>query len=187
MSPHTIIPTYENIPNLVKKYRSAKKRIVLTQGSFDMIHIGHARYCAEAKKHGDVLIVAVDSDEKVKKRKGDDRPIVPESERVEMLAHLKAVDHVILKPIVAPKWELIKIIRPDTLITTRETYNEKQIAELEKICGEVVVLEPMATTSTSAKLRLVQLGVAKRVTTTLTNKLIKTMESVLDELKEQQR
>lgn len=187
MSPQTIISTYSNIPPLIKKYREKNKKIVLTQGSFDMIHIGHARYCKEAKKHGDILIVAVDSDQKVKKRKGEDRPIVPEDERMEMLAHLKAVDHVVLKPIDAPKWELIKLIKPDILITTKETYNKSQIKELEKMCGKVVVLEPMATTSTSAKLRLVQLGVAKRVTTTLTNKLIKTMESVLDELKGQQK
>lgn len=181
---HKLIPSYSKIPKLAQTYRDQGKKIVLTQGSFDMIHIGHARYCAEAKKHGDVLFVGVDSDEKIKSRKGPDRPVVPQAERLEMLTHLSSVNHVVLKPVAAPKWELIKVLCPDVLIATAETYTDKQIKQLDEMCGKVVVLEPMATTSTSAKIRLVQVGAAKKIGTTLSNKLIATIEEVLEELKE---
>lgn len=181
-----IINSYQEIPALVRAYKDQGKKIILTQGSFDMIHIGHARYCAEAKTHGDVLFVGVDSDEKIRERKGPDRPVVPQDERMEMLTHLSSVDHVVLKPMDVPKWELIKILCPDVLITTAETYTEKQIKDLEEMCGTVVVLDPMATTSTSAKIRLVQVGAAKKIGATLSNKLIATIEEVLEELKEYQ-
>lgn len=171
------------MPELVDKYRKAGKKIVLTQGTFDMLHIGHARYLQEAKSHGDVLFVGVDSDAKVKQRKGPDRPVVPEEERVEMLTYLTSVDHVVLKPVEEEKWKLIKVIKPDVLIATRETYTTDHIKELEKICGKVVVLEPMATTSTSAKIRQVQIGAAKDVSKRLSTKLITAIEDALQELK----
>jgi D-glycero-beta-D-manno-heptose 1-phosphate adenylyltransferase len=180
-----LILDYTALVPLVDSYRSTGKTIVLTQGSFDMVHIGHARYLAEAKKHGDVLFVGVDSDDKIRHRKGPDRPIVPQEERLEMLTYLKSVDHVVLKELNQPKWELIKLIRPDVLIATKETYTSKQLKELEKFCGKVVVLEPMATTSTSAKIRRVQLGYAKHVGTALSEKLIRTIEEVLEEFKQQ--
>lgn len=156
---------------------------MLTQGTFDMLHIGHARYLSEAKKYGDVLFVGVDSDAKVRKRKGPDRPVVPEAERVEMLTYLTTVDHVVLKPVTEERWKLIKTIKPDVLIATAETYTPNEVTELEKICGKVVVLDPMATTSTSAKIRRVQIGAAKKMTKTLSNKLIKAIEDALEELK----
>lgn len=179
----SVVASYDHLSDLVEKYRKQKKEIVLTQGTFDMLHIGHARYLEEAKSHGDVLFVGVDSDEKVRKRKGPDRPVVPEDERVEMLTYLSSVDHVVLKPVDEEKWKLIRLIKPDVLIATRETYTDEHIKDLEKICGKVVVLEPMATTSTSAKIRQVQIGAAKKVSTTLSNKLVKAIEDVLEELK----
>lgn len=129
--------------------------------------------------------MGVDSDEKVRTRKGPDRPVVPQEERLEMLTHFKSVNHVVLKNLEQKKWELIKILRPDVLIATAETYTDGDIRELKKICAQVVVLEPMATTSTSAKLRRVQLGMAKKMSATLSNKLITAIEEVLEELKGQ--
>lgn len=180
---HKIAKDYDEVVDFVKKQRRTKKKIVLTQGSFDMLHIGHARYCREAKERGDILIVGVDSDEKIRARKGEGRPIVPQDERLEMLAHLEYVDQVVLKQHNVPKWELIRLIKPDVLIATKETYNQEQIKALEEFCGKVVVLKPMATTSTSAKLRLVQIEAAQKIQTTLTNKLINTIEEALSELK----
>lgn len=174
----------KRIREKAKQARKAGQKIVLTQGSFDLIHIGHGRYLQKARTYGDVLFVGVDSDEKVRARKGPERPVVPEEERMEMLSYLDNVDYVILKPLVAEKWWLIKLIRPDVLIATKQTYTPKQKEELAEFCGEVVVLEEQATTSTSAKIRRVQIGAAKEITTTLSNKLIKTIEKVLDELKE---
>ncbi len=180
---HKIARDYQLVADYVKQQRQRNKKIVLTQGSFDMLHIGHARYCKEAKSYGNILIVGVDSDQKIKARKGEDRPIVPEDERLEMLTYLASVDLVVLKKLTAPKWELIKIIKPDVLIATKETYKPDQIAKLEKICGQVVILDPMAVTSTSAKIRLLQMGAAKKIKSVLTNKLINTIEEVLSELK----
>lgn len=180
---YKIAKDYKLVADYVKQQRQRHKKIVLTQGSFDMLHIGHARYCKEAKSYGDILIVGVDSDQKIKKRKGEDRPIVPEDERLEMLTYLTSVDLAVLKKLSAPKWELIKIIKPDVLIATKETYKPEQIEELEKICGQVVILDPMAVTSTSAKIRLLQMGAAKKIESVLTNKLIRTIEEVLSELK----
>lgn len=178
-----IILQSADILQIVKQLRAKKQKIVLTQGSFDLVHIGHARYCDMARDYGDVLIVGVDSDEKVRQRKGPNRPIVPEDERMEMLTHLRSVDYVVLKEAGEAKFNLIKLIKPDVLIATAQTYDEKTIKELEKICGKVVVLEPMATTSTTAKIRLMQMNTARKFEDRMKSKLIKSIEEVLEELR----
>jgi len=178
-----IILQSADILQVVKQLRAKKQKIVLTQGSFDLVHIGHARYCDMARDYGDVLIVGVDSDEKVRQRKGPNRPIVPEDERMEMLTHLRSVDYVVLKEAGETKFNLIKLIKPDVLIATAQTYDEKTIKELEKICGKVVVLEPMATTSTTAKIRLMQMNTARKFEDRMKSKLIKSIEEVLEELR----
>lgn len=178
-----IIPDYNSVTKIVQQYRKEKKNIVLTQGSFDMIHIGHGRYLDRAKAHGDVLIVGVDSDEKIRSRKGPDRPVVPESERLEMLTYLKSVDHVILKETTKEKWELIKLIRPDVLIATATTYTDAQLEDLKEYCGEVVVLEAQATTSTSAKLRLLQISFAHNFSSVLAKRIESAIGEVLSEYK----
>lgn len=181
-----IISSVKKLSPFIKEFRKDKKSIVLTQGTFDLVHIGHARYCEAAKSFGDVLIVGVDSDEKVKKRKGKDRPIVPQEERLEMLTHLRSVDLVVVKELDAPKFELVKAVKPDVLVVTRENYDRytpENIVELKKLCGSLEVLEPQATTSTSAKIRLLQMGAADRISATLSKKLIRTIEEVLAELK----
>lgn len=181
-----IILEITELEKRIRKYKREKQRIVLTQGVFDLVHIGHARYCEEAKKYGDVLIVGVDSDEKVRTRKGPDRPVVPQEERLEMLTYLRSVDLVFLKEMNEMKFNLIKTVSPEVLVVTRENYDAykpEQIAELQEFCGEIVVMEPQATTSTSAKIRLLQMGAAKKISTTLSEKLIKTIEEVLVELK----
>ncbi|MDR0463180.1 MAG: adenylyltransferase/cytidyltransferase family protein [Pseudomonadales bacterium] len=177
------ILTYKQLPKVVDGYREQGLEIVLTQGTFDMIHIGHGRYLEEAKEHGDILFVGVDSDKKVQGRKGPERPVVPEDERMEMLTYFTSVDHVALKPLDAPKWSLIKLIRPDILIATAETYNKKQLKELKEYCGKVVVLEPRATTSTSAKLRRIQIKMTEQMTKMMVDKMSSTFEEVLCELK----
>lgn len=174
---------YKKIKHLVGHFRGLGCKIVLTQGSYDMVHIGHARYLEEAKRHGDFLIVGVDSDEKIKVRKGPERPVVPQEERLEMLTHLRCVDVVMLKQLKDKKWQLIKTVLPDILIATKETYNKTQLKKLKKYCGKVVVLEPMATTTTSAKIRLLQIKTAKKLENSLTPKLIETIQEVLSKVK----
>jgi len=148
------------------------------------MHIGHARYIKEAKDRGDILVVGVDSDKKIKKRKGPDRPIVPEKERLEMVSHLAYVDYVVLKKLKEEKWALIKLLKPDILIATQETYTKDQIKELEKICGKIVVLEPRATTSTTAKLRRLQTATAEKIEKILQPKIMKAIEETLSKIKD---
>ena len=168
---------------IIKSLKTLGLKIVLTQGTYDLVHIGHARYFEEAKKHGEVLIVGVDSDAKVRARKGPDRPVVPEAERLEMVTHLRSVDLVYLKEHTAPKWHLIKLVRPDVLIATKETYTKDELRQLKKYCGKVVVLTPQATTSTSAKIRLMQIGTAKKLEKALTPRLMQTIQDVLHNVK----
>ena len=177
-----IIYDYKKVKKIVEHCRGLGLRIVLTQGTFDMVHIGHGRYLQEAKSHGDILIVGVDSDKKVRSRKGPERPVVPHDERLEMLTHLRPVDLVVLKEIHYPKYHLIKTVQPDVLIATEGTYDKNRLQEVKKLCAKVVVLKPQATTSTSAKIRLMQLNTAKKVGRSLTPKILKTIEDVLNEL-----
>src|SRR3954452_10358149 len=80
-------PSLEAMTERVANLRGLGKRIVLKSGSFDLIHLGHVKYLAKAKELGDVLVVGVDSDRKIRQRKGDDRPLALEQERLELLAH----------------------------------------------------------------------------------------------------
>ena len=179
-----ILRNYDELEEFVKRLRGKGVKIVLTQGSYDMLHIGHGRYLESAKSCGDVLIMGVDNDEKIRYRKGPDRPVVPEDERLEMLTYLRSVDVVFCKKLEDPKWKLIKTIRPDVLIVIDENYNEEQKKQLEDYCGEVKVLDRQATTSTSAKLRFMQMGAAEKLVKTLTPKLISAVEESLSEMKD---
>ena len=178
-----IIKDYNKIKTLIHHCKGLGFKIVLTQGTFDMLHVGHGRYLMEAKQHGDILVVGVDSDEKVRHRKGPERPVVPQEERLEMLSHLRYVDLIFLKELKDTRWSLIKAVRPDVLIATKQTYNAKQLKDLKQHCAAVKVLEPRATTSTSAKIRLLQINTAKKFGQTLTPKLMKVIEDVLSEVK----
>jgi len=84
----------DTLAEIVSRRQAAGGRLVFTNGVFDLLHVGHARYLAEARALGDALIVAVNTDASVRGLKGPLRPIVPEDERMEMLAALAAVDYV---------------------------------------------------------------------------------------------
>ncbi len=156
------VQDYDRISEIVDALRAVDNRIVLTNGSFDILHEGHSMYLEACRGFGDFLIVGVDSDDKIRARKGQHRPAVPEMERLRMVTHQRGVGLVTLKDQGHEKWALIKAVRPDVLVATAETYSPEQIAELEaKYCGEVRVLERMATISTSARLRRIQLGLAE--------------------------
>ena len=174
------ITDYAQLQELAAHWKALGLTIVLTSGSWDMIHEGHALYLETARSYGDLLVVGVDSDEKIKHRKGPDRPIVPQDERLRMLTHLRAVDVVFLKKHDDPKWALIKAIRPDVLVATRETYTAEEIDELERLyCKKVLVHNPMAVTSTSARLRLVQIGLASKLSAQLAKKLPGMIQSII--------
>lgn len=176
------IRDFERLQELAAHWKALGLKIVLTSGSWDMIHEGHALYLEMARGLGDLLVVGVDSDEKIRARKGPERPIVPQDERLRMLSHLRPVDVVALKEGDYEKWALIKAVRPDVLVATRETYTNEQIAELQSLyCKRVVVLDPMGTTTTSARLRLVQIGLATKLTEQLAEKLPSIIREIIAE------
>ncbi len=136
-----------------------EKKTIITYGTFDMFHIGHAQYLEKAKELGDVLIVGMDSDGKVRKRKGPNRPVVPEAERALILAHCRHADVITLKNADDSSNHIIKLVEPDILVVSKSTkHNHDQVDEKSKYCGEVVIMDPQAETSTSAKLRLIQIN-----------------------------
>jgi D-glycero-beta-D-manno-heptose 1-phosphate adenylyltransferase len=153
------VESYDRIATIVGALRTLGLKVVLTSGSFDIIHEGHSMYLEAARRFGDFLIVGLDSDHKISDRKGPHRPAVPELERLRMVTHQRGVGLVTLKHLHHPRWNLIKVVRPDVLVATADTYDAGQIAELEaQYCGRVEVLERMAMVSTSARLRRIQLG-----------------------------
>jgi D-glycero-beta-D-manno-heptose 1-phosphate adenylyltransferase len=153
------VPDYQRITAIVQALRTLGLKVVLTSGSFDIIHEGHSMYLEAARRFGDFLIVGLDSDAKIRARKGPHRPAVPEIERLRMVTHQRGVGLVTLKDLGHERWGLIKAVRPDVLVATADTYDPGEIAELEeRHCGRVEVLERMAMVSTSARLRRIQLG-----------------------------
>jgi rfaE bifunctional protein nucleotidyltransferase chain/domain len=95
--------------------RRAGRRVVFTNGVYDLVHPGHIDYLEAAKAAGDVLIVAVNSDRSVRANKGPSRPILPESERAELIAALRAVDAVVIFDAETPA-DVIQRIQPDVLV-----------------------------------------------------------------------
>lgn len=86
----------EEAEKLARQFREGGKTVVLANGAFDVLHVGHVRYLQGAKECGDVLFVAVNSDSSVKANKGEGRPVMPEAERAELLCALTAVDYVLI-------------------------------------------------------------------------------------------
>ncbi|HXI09987.1 MAG TPA: D-glycero-beta-D-manno-heptose 1-phosphate adenylyltransferase [Thermodesulfobacteriota bacterium] len=98
----------------LKTARKRGKKVVFTNGCFDIIHAGHVRYLKKARSLGDMLVVGLNSDSSVKAIKGESRPIVPQNERAEVLSALSSVDRVVIFNETTPE-KLIKAIRPDIL------------------------------------------------------------------------
>lgn len=99
----------------VEQLRAEGQKVAFTNGCFDIIHAGHVRYLKKARSLADVLVVGMNSDKSIKSIKGPDRPIVPESERAEVLCALESVDYVVLFGDPTPI-KLIEAIRPDVLV-----------------------------------------------------------------------
>lgn len=95
--------------------RRSGKRVVFTNGCFDLIHPGHVRYLRAAKRLGDILVVALNSDRSVRRLKGAGRPLVPQRDRCEVMAALEMVDYVTVFSAATPH-ELIKKLQPDVLV-----------------------------------------------------------------------
>ena len=119
--------------DIIKKIKAERKKIVFTNGCFDLLHVGHIRYLSQAKKLGDFLIIGLNSDRSVKKLKGKDRPINSFEDRATLLSALNSVDLVIKFKEQTPE-NLIKEIVPDVLVKGGD-YN------IEDIVGYEIVIE----------------------------------------------
>ena len=117
---------------VITRYHQENKKIVFTNGCFDLLHIGHVRYLEEAKKLGDILVVGINTDASVQKLKGPTRPIQNENDRSEILAALKAVDHTVLFGDETPL-NLIQQIKPHVLVKGGDW-------KIEQIVGSEFVL-----------------------------------------------
>ena len=96
-------------------YRREGKTVVFTNGCFDILHVGHVRYLNAAKKLGEILIVGLNSDESVRRLKGDGRPINPAEDRAEVLAGLRSIDHVVIFNDSTAE-ELVRRLKPDIYV-----------------------------------------------------------------------
>ncbi len=131
--------------------RNQGRSLVFTNGVFDLLHVGHVRYLAEARALGDALIVAINSDEAVRQLKGDGRPIVSQAERAEVIASLRSVTYVTVFDHLSPR-SLITALLPDVLVKGGD-YGLDEIhgrEEVEAAGGKVVSLPFVAGASTTA-------------------------------------
>ncbi len=111
-----VLADYAAAARWAAEQRAAGRRVVFTNGVFDLLHPGHTRYLADARREGDVLVVAVNSDRSVRaQNKGTDRPITTEVERAEMLAALAAVDAVVVFDEDTPH-AIVTAVQPDVLV-----------------------------------------------------------------------
>lgn len=142
----------------VAQAKKCGKTVGLVQGSWDLFHLGHLRYIQKAKELCDFLIIAMDSDEKIKMRKGNSRPIIPEEERKEFIERLQIADEVVVKEVNEAKWGLIKAVRPDVLIAIKDNYTDENIKKLEAFCGRVAILPRQSESSTSDRIRRIMIS-----------------------------
>ena len=133
-----------------ERLRAAGRRLVFTNGVFDLLHVGHVRYLAQARALGDALVVAINSDRTVRELKGPNRPVFNQAERAEILAALRVVDYVVVFDDVSPR-SLIAGLLPDVLVKGGD-YDLDQIhgrEEVEAAGGNVISLPFVEGASTS--------------------------------------
>ncbi len=148
---------YENISILIENLKKDKKKIVFTNGCFDLLHRGHISLLKEAKSKGDILIVGINSDESVRKLKGNSRPIIDEESRAYVLSNLQVVDYVVIFNQLDPR-KIIEIIKPDIHVKGGD-YKKEELIEtstVEKFGGRVEIIklsEGYSTTNIEKKIK----------------------------------
>ena len=142
----------ENLAVLGTRYQADGKRLVLTNGCFDLLHTGHVRYLQQARGLGEALLVAVNSDRSVRELKGPERPLNGELDRAEVLAALRCVDHVTIFEGMRVT-EVIQVLRPAIYAKggdyTLETLDPGERAALEEVGAEIRLLPLVPGRSTT--------------------------------------
>ena len=152
-----MVITKETATSMVEELKKQGKTVVFTNGCFDILHVGHLKYLSEAKKHGDVLIVGINSDSSVRALKGSERPINNEIDRAEVISGLKSVDFTVIFAENTPM-ELIDQLKPSIHVKggdyTKDSLPETVI--VEKHGGKVVILSFVEGKSTTQILNRIQ-------------------------------
>lgn len=136
-----------------ERLRAGGSRLVFTNGVFDLLHVGHVRYLAQARALGDALVVAINSDRSVRELKGPDRPVFDQAERAEILAALRCVDYVVVFDDISPRGLIGKLL-PDVLVKGGD-YQIDEIhgrEEVEAAGGKVIPLPFVPGASTTSLL-----------------------------------
>ena len=131
---------------LIKSVKQKNKKIVFTNGCFDVLHVGHVSYLQKAKQLGDILIVGLNSDASVTRLKGENRPVNTSSDRAAVLAGLTCIDFIVVFEEDTP-FELIKKVKPDVLVKGAD-YKDKEVVGSD-IAKEVVLIDFVEGKSTS--------------------------------------
>lgn len=147
------IKTFNEIEKLSKKYHEQGKKIVFTNGCFDILHAGHVKYLEVAKSYGDILILGLNADSSVRKLKGPTRPINIQEDRAYILASLESVDYVVIFEEETP-YELIKLIKPHTLVKGGD-YEGKDVVG-QDIAQELKLVQFVDGKSTTNTIKRIQ-------------------------------
>jgi len=142
-----------------RKWREEGRRVVLTNGCFDLLHPGHLALLEAARAQGDVLVVAINSDRSVRRIKGEGRPLVPEAERAETLLALEPVDRVVVYDEPTPL-EVVEALVPDVLVKGADWAEDAIVGreEVEASGGRVVRVEMVPGRSTTSMLERIRHG-----------------------------
>ena len=153
------IAALEDLPARIKPLRAAKKKIVATNGCFDLLHVGHVRYLKAARALGDLLIVGLNGDDSVRELKGPGRPVNSAKDRAEVLAALEAVDLVAIFP-EARATRFIQLVAPDVYVKGGDyktgTLNAEERQILEKLGAKIDIVPFQKGYSTSSLLKKLQ-------------------------------
>lgn len=147
----------EKLKNMISVWNFQDKKIVFTNGCFDILHLGHIDYLSKAKDEGNILIIGLNTDNSVSRIKGKNRPITDENSRAKILASLQFVDGVVLFDEDTP-YELIKLIQPDVLVKGSD-YKPEDIVGYDIVKAKngkvvtIVFLEGYSTTAIENRIR----------------------------------
>jgi rfaE bifunctional protein nucleotidyltransferase chain/domain len=153
------IVSADQLAAISDQMRAAGKKLVATNGCFDLLHVGHVRYLENARAAGDVLVVGINGDESVRALKGNNRPLNSEQDRAEMIAALTSVDYVMIFP-EKRATKFLEIARPAIYVKggdyKAETLNVEECAVLEKLGTEIRIVPFEAGYSTTALIERLQ-------------------------------
>lgn len=140
----------EKLKKELDRHRTCGENIVFTNGCFDILHVGHTRYLREAKKLGDVLVLALNSDSSVRAIKGERRPLIPEDERADVVSSLESVDYVTIFDEHTPL-ELIEYLKPDIIVKGGDWSEENVVGgeSVKRRGGKIVIIPVIKGASTT--------------------------------------